>query len=180
MNVPWRARPWKARAEAGSPLRTLRWEMDRLIDRLVPESLTSWSWPSPLAEDASWSPPVDVAQSSQAIIVQAEVPGVPPESLELTLAGNEMVISGHKQQTIQQAGEDWCQTERRFGAFRRSIALPDGADPENAEAECRDGVLTVRFGKREAAPPQRISVRTQSTAEESSGAEHAEPPPEGQ
>lgn len=160
--IPWRNKSGKPQLEEDSPLSALRGEVDRLIDRLMPESLTSWSWPA-AEKSASWNVPVDVAQSSEHVIVQAEVPGVPPESLEVTVSGNEMVISGHKQQSVQKAGEDWFQTERRFGAFRRTIRLPENVDSQKSLAEYRDGVLTVRVEKRTAAPPQRITVNAQAT-----------------
>ena len=154
--IPWRS---KQRERDGgreaSPLAVLRTEMDRLFDSFVREPLGNW----PFGERA-WSPPIDLAETENEVVVRAEVPGIDPKDLEVTVSGNQLVISGEKKETSEREGKDFHFSESRYGSFRRTVPLPSTVDAGNVEADYAHGIVTVRLKKTPASAPKRIEVRT--------------------
>jgi HSP20 family protein len=71
-----------------------------------------------------------------------------------------MTISGHKQESSKEEGKDFYISEREFGAFRRSLELPQGCDPDRITAEQDNGVLTVKIARLKEATPKHIAVKT--------------------
>lgn len=108
---------------------------------------------------AAWSPVCDVFEDKDAVKIVAEVPGVPPEDVKISLENNVLTIRGEKQQTAEERNERVHRYERTYGAFERSFALPSTVDPERIQAEYRNGVLTVTVPKAEKARPREIAVK---------------------
>lgn len=154
--IPWKCKQRAAGQPEGSRLASLRSELDRLFEQYVREPLGGLDWP--FGRDAGWLPPVDVCQDQDEVIVRAELPGVDPQSLEVTLSGAELVLAGEKPEPADACGKDVLQRELRFGAFRRSVPLPDRVDAENVDARLADGVLVLRLRKTQPSPPKRIDV----------------------
>jgi HSP20 family protein len=103
-------------------------------------------------------PPVDVYDAGDAIVVRADVPGVPRDLLEVMLKGLTLTIEGREDRTPYEGYA--CLTGERGGAeFCRQIPLPDSVDPEqDPAASLSDGVLTVRLAKRPSAAGRTIPV----------------------
>lgn len=155
--------PWKSKhreRDSGrepSPLSVLRSEMDRLFDSFVREPLGNLDWPF---GERAWSPPVDLAETEDEVMVRAELPGIDPKELEVTVSGNQLVLSGEKKETSERVGKDFHLSESRYGSFRRTVPLPSAVDAGNVEADYANGILTIRLKKTVAAPPKRIEVKT--------------------
>jgi HSP20 family protein len=161
--IPWRSK----RRESGpaeTPLATLRSEIDRLFDSFVREPLGTLEWP--FGSGRGWSPAVDVAEDEKEFTVRAEVPGLAPEEIEVTISGNQLVLAGEKKESTEKKGKDFYQTESRFGAFHRSIPLPQTVDPEKVQAEYANGVLTIHLEKSPSALAKRIDVKTRDEPRE--------------
>ncbi len=133
----------------------LRSEMDRLFDRFFEPG---WGT-GELAFEGAWVPSVDLSESDDEITLCAELPGMGPQDVEVTVTGNMLTLAGSKKESAEEKGEDYCQCERRFGAFRRTIELPAYADLENVAATQRDGVLTIRVPKLEKARARKIAIK---------------------
>jgi HSP20 family protein len=103
--------------------------------------------PAYTAHTPAWSPPVDVAETDDAVLVRVEIPGVDPEGLLVTVSRNGLVVAGEKRESDYDRPGAVVKLERRFGPFRRLIPLPPCADPNRVHTTCADGVLTVRFSK---------------------------------
>ena len=155
--IPWKNKQRESGPEPASPLATLRGEMDRLFDAFVREPFGAIDWP--FAGQGKWSPAVDVAETDQEITVRAELPGIDPKDLDVTVTGGQLVLSGEKRESTEDRGDDFYHTDSRFGSFRRVVRLPEGVDSENVEAEFVNGVLTMRLKKSPAAVPKRIDVK---------------------
>lgn len=153
--------PWKSKQREGerteSPLVALRSEMDRLFDTFLREPFGAWDWP--LASPGRWSPTVDIAESDEGVTVRAELPGIDPKELDVSVAGNQLVLSGEKRESTEDKGKDFYHSESRYGAFRRSVRLPEGVDSENVDAQYANGVLTLRLKKIPSAVPKRVEVK---------------------
>ena len=105
-----------------------------------------------------WAPALDIAETDDAYFVTAELPGVDPTTVELSLEDGVLEVKGEK--AIQKPeGTSWHRTERRAGEFARQIRLPNHVDAESIEAESKHGLLVVKLPKRAEAKPRKIDVR---------------------
>lgn len=102
-------------------------------------------------------PSVNVFRSRDAVVVKAEVPGVDPSSLQVSVEGRTLTIAGERVATPPKASHH--RRERRFGKFSRSLQLPEDVDGTKSTADCRNGVLTLTIPKREEAQPRQIRVQ---------------------
>jgi HSP20 family protein len=154
--IPWRRDP------IGANLARIRDEMDRTFGRLFNEPLFEFPELPRLRE--GWVPPLDVSETDNEVTIRAEVPGIDPKDLEITVTGRTLCIAGHKEEQQERRGENFYQTERRFGSFRRLVDLPESADPDKVTAETENGVVTIHVAKRPGAKPRQIQIRPAAAA----------------
>ena len=133
-----------------NPWRRL-WQMEREMGRLFDRMSTP---------RAAAFPPVNVYTDSDGATVTAELPGVDPAELDITVNQQTLVIGGERKAPESGEGDTWHRRERVFGQFTRSIDLPFTADADSVEATYRDGVLEVRLHRREADKPKQITVQS--------------------
>ncbi len=117
-------------------------------------------WP-PLAGETAWAPLLDVAEREDAVVVKAEVPGVKPDDIDISVHGNTLTISGQKKEETDKSDGDYYHMERHWGEFRRSITLATEVDADKIDATCKEGVLTITLPKAEKAKPKKIKVKQQ-------------------
>lgn len=138
------------------PLRemtSLRSAMDRLLDRAF---IGEPEWESPRLMSFA----LDVSESDNEYQVEASLPGIDPEDLEITYTGNTLTIKGETKSESEKEGARYHMRERRFGSFSRSITLPSTVDASKIEANYEKGVLKLQIPKAEEAKPKRIEVKT--------------------
>jgi HSP20 family protein len=129
------------------------------MDDLFGRFFEDWDWPLAKTQRGTWWPVIDVAESNDAVIVKAELPGMKSDDIEISVVNNVLTISGEKKESTEEKGESYCHMERRYGSFRRDISVPQGVDPDKVEANYRDGVLIITLPKTEKAKPKRIEVK---------------------
>jgi HSP20 family protein len=141
-----------------------RWEslteIDQVTDRmrrLLEQTFGGFGWASPITERAGWSPPVDLEETDDAYVVEAELPGVKREDVNIELVGNELMITGEVRE--QERAGTLRKKARRTGRFDYRLGLPSHVDPEKVEASLSDGVLKVRVPKSERAQRRRIEIK---------------------
>jgi HSP20 family protein len=156
--IPWRNKQQEGAGGEISPLGALRGEMDRLFESFFREPFGGMDWP--LWGNGRFSPAIDVAESDKEFTVRAELPGIDPKDLEVTVTGHQLVLSGEKKESSEHEGKNVYRSETHYGSFRRSLPLPDGVDTENVEAQYANGVLTLHLKKTEQAATKRIEVKT--------------------
>jgi HSP20 family protein len=132
--------------------------LDRQINRLFTEALGGLDWQYRGSTLAAWVPPVDVMEDADSIRITAELAGVRPEDVKISVEGNVLTISGTKQQNAEEKTEKVHRYERTYGAFERTFTLPTTVDAGTIKAACQDGVLTVTMPKVEKAKPRQIPV----------------------
>lgn len=141
------------------PLRTLSQlqnEMNRLFqDRLEGEEPTGSSMVT-----SDWSPPVDVAEDESQYLITADVPGVDPDSIEITLENGVLTIAGQRRPETEEELAKYKRVERVRGNFHRRFTLPDTADESKVQAKCRNGVLAISIPKQERVQPRKIEVES--------------------
>jgi HSP20 family protein len=111
-----------------------------------------------LDEPAGWVPAVDIEELEDAYVVEAEVPGVKREDVNIEVTGNELTISGEIK--VREREGIIRRRTRRVGEFEFRVVLPNEVNPEGVDAKLNDGVLTVRIPKAERAQRRRIVVKS--------------------
>mgnify|MGYP002621669406 CR=1 FL=1 len=106
---------------------------------------------------------VDVTEDDNEIVVRAEIPGIDPDKVDVSISGNSLLLSGQKDESYEDRGKDYYRSERRFGSFRRRIDLPESVDADRITAEYDAGVLLVRAPKRQGAGSKKIPISTASS-----------------
>jgi HSP20 family protein len=117
-------------------------------------------------EGTAWRPAVDISERRDAYLVTVEIPGIKAGEVEITMANGLLTIQGERHAAPEAAGEKIHRSERGYGAFRRSLALPSShVDADKTEASVRDGVLEILVPKASSPQDTLIPVRaTQVTA----------------
>lgn len=147
------------------PLEDLRDEMDRLWTTLTAAPpLHGWTRQT----TSEPFPAVNIFETDEAILIEAELPGLEPADLEITAIDDELTLSGRRAEPIEPAsagaaGEQpqkltWHRRERGVGGFERRFSLPTAVDPEGVQARLNGGVLTVTCPKAAACRPHRVAV----------------------
>lgn len=140
---------------AESPFRWLRTEIDRLFDNFGrPATAFRFGEFAP-------SPALDMTEKDDSYRITAELPGMKDDDIEVSVAERVLTISGEKRHDEERHEGGTLLSERRYGAFTRSIRLPEDADPAEIEAYFKKGVLTVQVRKDEnaASRVRRIDVK---------------------
>jgi HSP20 family protein len=140
----------RSRAEERSPTS----EIDRM--RRILDQTFGFSLPGLLEDPAGWAPPVDIEEQENAYLVEAELPGVNREDVNIELVGKELTITGEIKER-ERKGVLRRRT-RRVGRFEYRVALPEEVDADGIEANLSNGVLTVQVPKSERAQRRRIEV----------------------
>lgn len=109
---------------------------------------------------AEWAPAVDIEEHADKYVLHADVPGVDPAAIEITLENGVLTLSGSRDRAIEQKGVESRRIERITGRFLRRFTLPESVDAENVKATGRHGVLEIVIPKREAAKPRKIAVNS--------------------
>lgn len=107
---------------------------------------------------AVWNPGFEIRETDDAFVFRADMPGLRPDDLDISLIGNQLQISGARAQEQQQDEGRYHTYERTYGSFTRVFALPDSADTDNLRAELASGVLTLSIPKKPGTAPQRRKV----------------------
>lgn len=128
------------------------------INRLLNDAFGGLDWQYRDSVSASWVPPVDIFEDSNAIRIMAEVPGVQPQDVKISLEGNVLTVHGTKQQVAEERTERVHRYERTYGVFERTFSLPASVDANSIKASYDNGVLTITLPKMAEARPRQIQV----------------------
>ena len=130
----------------------LRDEMDRLLTGFLGHSP---DWPGPGVFRPQ--PALNVWTDDEAVLIEAEIPGLKSDQLEISVSGDELSLKVQRPD-LEEEGVTYHRRERPTGTFTRVVRLPTEVDAERVQAELRDGVLRITLPKVPAAKPRRIEV----------------------
>ena len=135
-------------------------EMNRMFDEVFGD-VTRRSGRQQGEAPSRWAPALDALQENGDIVVRAELPGVKPGDVDITLHNGVLTISGERRAEERREGSGYYVRERRYGSFRRSMTLPQGVDESSISARFDDGVLEVRVsGAAAVQEPRRIQIES--------------------
>lgn len=110
---------------------------------------------------AEWIPAVDIKEEADKFVIYADMPGVKPEAIEVSMEAGVLTVKGEKESETKTETEGYKRVERTSGSFYRRFSLPDSADGNAINAKCKHGVLEIVIPKREAVKPKRINVSSE-------------------
>ena len=141
-------------------LADFRSEMNRLFEGFMSRTTAlAPSWFEAI-EPGQWVPLIDLSETDNQIRVRAEVPGIDPKDVDVSLTGDRLVISGEKKSSSEAGGEGWSHCESHSGSFSRVIPLPESVDPAKVTAKYDKGVLTIELTKSPSATSRKVPVLT--------------------
>jgi HSP20 family protein len=112
----------------------------------------------------SWAPAVDILETQHELIVQADLPDVNPNDLDIRVENNILTIRGERKFEKKVSEDKYLRVERAFGSFSRSFSLANTVNAEAIKADYQNGVLTLAIPKREEAKPKQIKVNVAAPA----------------
>jgi HSP20 family protein len=134
---------------------SLKQEMDRVFDRFFEPR---WEEVPALGD---WAPSLDLTETKDALVAKAEVPGMDPKDIQVSLQEQLLTIKGEKRHEKEDKDERRHRVERVYGAFTRAIRLPVAVDAERVNASFKNGVLTVTLPKTPAAKGTTIPIKAE-------------------
>ena len=134
--------------EHANPFHQMRSEIDRLFDSFLTNGLTGLPRLAPVFGDGQVMPKVEVRESAKELVIDAELPGLKEEDVDVTLRDGVLRITGEKRAESEKDDDDYHIRERSYGQYSRAFRLPDTVDAEKIEASLRNGVLHITVPKR--------------------------------
>ncbi|MGZ8224966.1 MAG: Hsp20/alpha crystallin family protein [Methylobacter sp.] len=110
---------------------------------------------------AEWAPAVDIKEENDKFVLHADIPGVKPEEIEVSMENGVLTIKGEKKTEANTEREGYKRVERTYGSFYRRFSLPDTANADAINAKSKNGVLEIVIPKRESIKPKKINVAAQ-------------------
>lgn len=132
----------------------LRTEMNRLFEDFFDEK------PLRGGNGGSILPALDIRETNDRWILEAELPGMQPSEVEIEVSGRTLTLRGERKREKEEKTRGYARTERWYGKFERRIELPADADSERMEAAYRDGILEITVPKKAGAKPRTIPIQS--------------------
>jgi len=126
----------------------------RMIDRFFDDFWRNWE-----EESTVWTPRLDIKEKKDAYVVDADIPGMKKEEINVSLQNNVLTLQGDRRYEDKKEDENRYYEERTYGSFRRSVTLPTKVDESKVKAEYKDGVLHLTLPKSEEAKSREIEIQ---------------------
>jgi len=143
------------RWEPVAELNTIQNEMNRLFNTFFDPSAPTGRGNGMTRR---WLPPMDLVETPDHYVLRADLPGLSDGDVSIQLEDNVLTISGERKAEHDDRQEGYYRLERAFGAFSRSLTLPDGGDPDGVQAHFDRGVLDIRIPKPEQKKPKTVQI----------------------
>jgi len=148
---------WKPIRTVARTEREFIGDLDRFLEDNFPSLRFIWSRiPS---GDQPWVPMAEVYETDDKFVVRVELPGVNPDDVDISVAGDSLLVKGERKAPEGVAPEQYHECERCYGKFYRRITLPADAEVNKIEAAYNNGILEVNVTKAKAAKPMKIKIQ---------------------
>lgn len=118
-----------------------------------------FGWPTVVSEEERWTPPLDMAETENELLVRVEIPGMNEKDVDINLSRDLLTISGEKK--VEEVENEACHCmESCYGKFSRTVELPFEVDAEKVDATFKDGVLRITLPRSETAKPKKIEIKS--------------------
>ncbi len=150
--MAWELTTWKPLRE----LDRMRSDMDLLLDAFLEGRPVRR-----FDEMKGWLPSIDVSETKNDIVVKAELPGMDPKDIDISLSDGSLVLKGEKKHEKEEKEENYHFVERSYGSFVRSVHLPAEVKHDKISASYKNGVLKVVLPKSEESKKKEIKVKVE-------------------
>jgi len=143
------------------------WQPFRELDKMRSEMDRLWDFFSEvrprrrMVEEGEWLPFIDVSETKNDLVVKAELPGMDPKDINISISDGHLTIKGEKKQEREEKEEDYHFIERSYGSFTRSIHLPKEVKHEKISASYKNGILKVVLPKSEETKKKEIKIKAE-------------------
>jgi HSP20 family protein len=134
-------------------------EIDQIFDRVFGDRRDWWTGVDSVP---AFVPAIEAYVDGNQLHVRAELPGVDPKDVELTVLGNQFLIKGERKASKESQDEGYSLREFAYGRFERAVTLPEGAETEKINARYENGVLHITVPVKEAFAPKRVPIEVAS------------------
>ncbi|RME35016.1 MAG: Hsp20/alpha crystallin family protein [Gammaproteobacteria bacterium] len=146
------------RYDPWSLLGQVQQDLNRVFEGRLPEEAAG---DNTRVVTSSWVPAVDIREEPDRFVIRADLPGIDPKDIEITMEEGVLTIKGERSIEEETQEGQYHRIERARGTFYRRFSLPDTADPERIEAHGKNGVLEIVIPKLEKVQPRKIEVRAE-------------------
>jgi HSP20 family protein len=143
------------RWEPFDEMMSMRESMDRLFEDFFTRRPRS-------AGPLVWQPAVEIFETDHEIVIKAELPGIDPKSVNVTMTSEGLTIKGEHRAEHEDKGRNYYRRELRYGSFQRTIPLPSEVKSDETKAAFRNGILEVKIPKAERVRPKSVQVEVDS------------------
>jgi len=153
----------------GSPfsvVRRMMEDMDRFFENFGSGLFPSHRGAGQAWSLGTWSPDVEVSERDGNLVVSADLPGIRKEDIDIELQDDALILRGHRHEEHEEQRGNVSYSERSYGSFVRTIALPTGVKPDDVDASCQNGVLKVSVRLPQESGRRRIEIRGGSAEQE--------------
>lgn len=136
-------------------LATVQKDMDEFFRRML-GGLTTGIFRREMTGE--WYPAIDCYMKENHLVVRADLPGVDPADVDISVTGNTLTIKGERKSETEKKNEGYLYHEATFGSFERTITLPEGVDTARIHASCKNGIIEVTMPAKAEALPRKVKV----------------------
>jgi len=147
----WEITPWRP-----FEFDRIRREMDRLWDSFLEGGPMRRA-----ADGGEWLPSIDVSETKSDLVIKAELPGMDPKDIDISMNNGFLTIKGEKKHEREEKDENYHLVERSYGSFTRSVRLPREVQSDKITASFKNGVLRVTLPKSEEAKKKEIKIKVE-------------------
>jgi HSP20 family protein len=138
-------------------LADLQDEINQLFDFTWPRSTQERA---KLIQRGEWAPAIDIKDEKDHYLITADIPGVDPKNIEVTMNNGVLTIRGERETETEEKKENYVRTERSKGIFYRHFTLPESVEPDKIKAKSKLGVLEITIPKAKGAAMKKITVES--------------------
>jgi HSP20 family protein len=142
------------------PLRELSAMQDRM-NRLFQDALARTKVIKEGLEEGDWTPPVDIYETTEDLVIKAELPGLSTEDVNVRVKDDVLTLKGERKREEGVGSQNYHLVERCYGNFQRSFVLPSNVDRDNVQAKFKDGVLFINIPKLKRVKPKKIAIEVE-------------------
>lgn len=139
--------------------RGLQFSLPQLVERECARFTGNLFDETGMVSAETWVPRMDLRETEDAYVLEADLPGVKREDIDVSLLNDVVTVRGERKQEQEREADGWHWFERSHGSFERSVQLPRGIDAASVNARLDNGVLKVTIPKAESAKRKQIEVQ---------------------